>query len=115
MEIRTRTEYGRTIVEVVGDLTLGGFDQRLEAAVLGSIGKDDLSVVVDLSAVDELDRFGLGRLVCCQAAARAKGGEIALLWTSDRPWDLVTLAGLVGAFRIYRDLDRAVAERRGAE
>ncbi len=115
MEIRTRTEHGWTLVEAVGDLTLDGFDERLESALLGPIGEECRGVVVDLSAVGELDRFGLGQLVRCQAAARAKGREIALVWTSPRPWDLVTLAGLVGAFRIHRDLDRAVAERRGAE
>lgn len=71
--------------------------------------EDGSSVVVDLTEVGFLDSTGLGALVAARTAAADKGGSLPLVCTHQRILKLFTITGLDGVFRIYDNVDAAVA------
>jgi anti-sigma B factor antagonist len=91
---------GAPVVTVRGEVDLGSA-HHVRDAVLQQLGAGSRWVVVDLGAVEFLDSVGLGMLVAARKRARALGGDVAFVVTSDRVRRPFEVAGIDGAMGLH--------------
>ena len=107
LSLETRTEGGRTVVEVGGEIDVYTAPQLRERVVdLVAAGQVDL--VLDLSDVEFLDSTGLGVLVGALNRVRANDGSLALILTQERILKIFEITGLRKVFPIYSTVAEAV-------
>ncbi len=68
-----------------------------------------LILVVDLSAIDDVDSTGLGVLVGGLKRVHFKGGTLSLVVTNDRLRAILSKTALTKVFRVHDDVPSAVA------
>jgi len=103
-----RREQSVAFVAVDGRLTLA--DGATEFAwFLRQVLERGSRVVVDLSAVPNIDSTGLAELVCGYVAAQSRGGAIKLLRPQQRVAMLLRMAQLHRSFEIFEDEAAAIA------
>ncbi len=79
-------------------------------AVLTRLAEDGrLILVVDLSAVDDVDSTGLGVLVGGLKRVHVQGGTLSLVVTNDRVRAILSKTGLTKVFRVHDNVPSAVA------
>jgi len=82
-----------------GDITMGEPGAcHLAGRVRRLIQAGHSRIILDVGHVRYVDSAGLGELVQCCAAARARGGSMALLNATKRLADLLAVTQLLGAF-----------------
>jgi len=82
-----------------GDLTMGDAGAcQLAGRVRRLIQAGHPRIILDVGHVRYVDSAGLGELAQCCAAARARGGSIAVLNATRRLIDLLTITHLLAAF-----------------
>jgi anti-sigma B factor antagonist len=107
LAIETRTEGGRTILRVSGELDLYTAP-RLREAVVGATDDGATDVVVDLDDVSFIDSSGLGVLVACLKRVRERGGSFAVVAGESSPLHrLLALTGLDGFLPTFTTLEGA--------
>ena len=84
LEVRVRTENGRTVYHPIGDLDAAASDVlRATLQELADGVSENGEFVIDLSDVPFLDSAGLGAVISGVRAIRQNGGKVVL--TSPRP------------------------------
>lgn len=91
LEVGTETIGSATVVDVAGELDLHTA-RELDEALKAAEGAE--TVIVDLSKVDFMDSTGLSVIVSAVAGARAHGGAIRVVSTSDKITKVFTLTGV---------------------
>lgn len=82
----------------------------LRSVLLETIGRGRLLLVVDMSAVDSVDRAGLGVLVGGLKRVRRQGGTVALVGTNQRMREILAATRLDQVFGLYETVANAVVE-----
>ncbi|PKW15806.1 anti-anti-sigma factor [Saccharopolyspora spinosa] len=103
-----RLSEGITVVEVTGELdvyTAPSLRERFVEALSG----DEVRLVVNLNGLDFLDSTGLGVLVGGLKRARARGGELIVVCSTERLLKIFRITGLTRVFRIVPDVASAQA------
>ena len=111
MILTHRNIEGIDIVSLAGRLVMADVPevrQKLLAAVEQGSGK----LILDLAEVGFMDSSGLSVLVSAFKAARAKGGDVALLHLSPNVRSLIELTRLQQVFPIFDDEAAALARLR---
>jgi anti-anti-sigma factor len=99
MTIRERSVGDAVVLMLDGDITMGEPGAcHLASKVRGLIQAGHARIILDVGCVRYLDSAGLGELVQCCAAARARGGSMALLNATRRFTDLLAVTQLLAAF-----------------
>jgi len=99
MTILEKSADDAVVLMLDGDITMGEADAcHLARRVRRLIQGGHSRIILDVGHVRYVDSAGLGELVECCAAARARGGSIVLLNATRRLVDLFTLTHLLGAF-----------------
>ena len=80
----------------------------LRAALLEAAGPEHPLVVVDMSQTRFCDSTGLNVLVVVDRLARARGGEVRLVVTSESVIRIVKLTGVDRFIPIYASLEEAL-------
>ena len=107
LSLTTRTEGGRTVVEVAGEIDVYTAPKLRETLVaLVDAGQYDL--VVDLEKVDFLDSTGLGVLVGGLKRVRTHDGSLSLVCTQERLLKIFRITGLTKVFEIHPDVASAL-------
>jgi anti-sigma B factor antagonist len=88
-----------TIVECSGRVVSGGTDQ-LRSEVKGLFPKTK-HVILDLTAVTQMDSMGLGTIVSLYASAKANGCDLKLINLSKRVREIFRVTNLLSVFEIY--------------
>lgn len=105
---------GITVVRIEGDGEGCALDAAsapaLRSVLLETIGRGRLLLVVDMSAVDSVDRAGLGVLVGGLKRVRRQGGTVALVGTNQRMREILAATRLDQAFGVYESVARAVVQ-----
>lgn len=97
----------RVVVALSGELDVGTAPQlRQRLLELHTAGEHRL--VVDLDGIDVVDEMGLGVLVGGAWRARARGGSFALVCTSERIREVLTLSRMDQAFDVHASVADAV-------
>ena|SRR6476620_6589567 len=99
MTIRERSTGDAVVLMLDGDITMGDpGTSHLAGRVRRLIQAGHARIILDLGYVRYVDSAGLGELVQCSAAARARGGSIAVMNATRRLTDLLTINQLLGVF-----------------
>lgn len=99
MTIRERSTGDSVILTLDGDITMGEPGAcHLASKVRRLIQAGHARVILDVGHVRYVDSAGLGELVQCCAAARARGASIAVLNATRRFTDLLAVTQLLAAF-----------------
>jgi anti-sigma B factor antagonist len=99
MTIRETSKGDAIVLMLDGDITMGEPGAcHLAGKVRRLIQAGHSRIIFDVGHVRYVDSAGLGELAQCCAAARGRGGSIALLNATRRLADLLTLTQLLGAF-----------------
>ena len=108
LKVQTQISGDVCILHCSGRIVFGD-----EGAALRERGRNILAgtpkVVVDLNEVDYIDSGGLGILVGLWVSARNKGGELKLVSPTQRIKELLRRTSLAKIFRVYVNIDEAVA------
>ena len=107
LTLSTRSENGRTIVEVAGEIDVYTAPKlREQLAELVDSGRYD--IVVDMTGVEFLDSTGLGVLVGGLKRVRSHDGSLALVCNQERILKIFRITGLTKVFPIHDTLDEAL-------
>ena len=100
---------GVAIIDLSGDITLGGGNIFLKQTLRSLAEQDEKKVLLNLSDVHYIDSSGLGELVAGYTSIGKAGGELKLLNLTDRVKDLMMITKLLTVFDAYDDEATAVA------
>jgi len=102
MNIRTsiRQVGGVTIVDISGRIVLGEESASVRDLICDLLSKGQKQILLNLDAVDHIDRMGLGSLVGASVSVRKQGGELKLLNLPNKVADLMQITKLYTVFDI---------------
>lgn len=100
---------GVAIIDLSGNITLGGGNIFLKQTLRTLAEQNDKKVLLNLANVVYIDSSGLGELVAGYTAISKAGGELKLLHLTDRVKDLMMITKLLTVFDAYDDEAIAVA------
>ncbi|MGQ9635013.1 MAG: STAS domain-containing protein [Bryobacteraceae bacterium] len=108
MEIRQREREGIVILDLTGELTVGGAASALREKLreLGEAGRN--RIVLNLAGVEFIDSTGLGAMVVCYTTLQKAGGRLVLLNLKRRQLELLVLTKLSTVFEVFDDEQDAV-------
>jgi len=109
MEVQTRHRDNVTILELSGDVTLGGGGEILRHAVLEVAGGTGNHILINLGDVRFMDSSGVGELIAAHTTLSNRGGSVKLLHLSPKVYDVLQIAHLLTVFEVYDDEDEAIA------
>ena len=110
MRVGLRTVGEVTVVVVNGDITITDTGSTpLADTVRDLLARHRTHLVLDLAHVHYIDSAGLGELVHALAAARNRGGTMALVHVSRRLHEMLQVTRLLTAFDCFDDEAAAVA------
>ncbi len=105
MKIKTRTDldFGVTIVELQGKLTIGEGDVQLREAIKDHLDDGKKKILINLKGVKMMDSSGLGELVRVRASAGSAGATVKLLHVEDKVAEVLEMTRLIGVFETFDD------------
>ncbi|GCD97205.1 MULTISPECIES: STAS domain-containing protein [Embleya] len=107
LSLSTRTEGGRTIVEVGGEIDVYTAP-KLREQLVELVNEGQFHLIVDMEAVDFLDSTGLGVLVGGLKRVRAHEGSLQLVCTQERILKIFRITGLTKVFPIHPSVATAI-------
>ena len=96
------------ILDIDGQLTMGGSSVALHAAIRRLLEEGEDQILLNLAGVSYVDSSGLGELIASHSALDKKGGQIKLLHLTDRVRELMTSTQLLTLFDVYESESEAV-------
>jgi anti-sigma B factor antagonist len=113
MNVRTRVITGVTILHLEGRLvTQSKPVPSLRAIVRDQLAQGRLVVLLDMTAVTDIDAHGLGALVSSLATVERLGGRMALIAPPDRIRRLLAITRLDTVFAVYDSEPEALVKCR---
>jgi anti-sigma B factor antagonist len=97
-----------TVLDMDGNIRIGGSNVALKKAILGLVGEGRNQIVLNLARVAYIDSSGLGELISGHVTLNNKGGQIKLLNLTQRLQELMTITKLLTIFDVYEDESKAV-------
>ncbi len=107
LSLTTRTEGGRTVVEVGGEIDVYTAP-KLRETIVSLVDDGQYHLVVDLEQVEFLDSTGLGVLVGGLKRVRTHDGSLSLVCTQERLLKIFRITGLTKVFDIHTDVQSAL-------
>jgi anti-sigma B factor antagonist len=108
MKLNVRQIGHVAVVDLVGKITVGEGDTVLREGVFKLLQSDQKQILLNLRKVPYIDSSGIGEMVACYKAARAKDGTVKSLNPSERVSDLLQITRLEGVFETYRSEEEAL-------
>lgn len=105
---RRKTD-GVVVLDLVGDICLGGENIFLKQTLRSLIEQDEKKVLLNMAGVKRIDSSGLGELVAGYATVEKNGGDLKLLNLNDRLVELMMITKLLTVFDVFDDEAEAVA------
>jgi len=109
MDLRLEvSEFGGWSVLHVGGEVDVATAPRLRERLIDMIGKDHLTIAVDLTSVDFIDSTGLGVLIGAVKRLRTRGGDLVLVRGDTRVSRVFEITGLDQVFTMVDTTDDLV-------
>jgi len=105
----SRVVDGVTIVDLMGDITLGGGSGVLRESIRELIASGKKRIVLNLREVTFIDSTGIGELMSALVTARKTGSELRLLNPTPRTREVLETTKLNTIFEVYDDEEAAIA------
>ena len=108
MELNVRQIGHVAVVDLAGNITVGGGDAVLREGVFKLLQSDQKQILLNLRKVPYMDSSGIGEMVACYKAARDKNGTVKLLNPTKRVSDLLQITRLEKVFETFQDEKEAL-------
>ena len=109
MKAKIREVGGVQIIDLSGQLTIGGPEKVLKDTVTGLLNDGHTRILVNMKGVDRIDSTGLGEMVACRFRVQKKEGKIAIVIPKGRVYDIFVISKLITIFDIHESEQEAVA------
>jgi anti-sigma B factor antagonist len=96
------------VLDLQGELKLGGGDEELREAVRDLLAEDRSALVLNMQHVPWLDTSGISALVVVKKRAMKQGGDVRLLRLSGRVREELKLVHLLEVFQTFEDETQAI-------
>lgn len=84
--------------------------KKLEATVLGAIGKSHLAIILECKEVGYLDSAALEMLLRLQDAIKGRGTLVKLVGLNELCRDIMVVTRLINQFNVYPSVQEAIKE-----
>jgi anti-sigma B factor antagonist len=98
-----------TILDLEGNVIMGGGSQLLRDTIRRLIEEGKLQVLLNFGGVKYIDSSGIGELVSGLVALNREGGQLRLFNLTERVEEVMTLSSLLSLFEIFKDEADALA------
>lgn len=103
LEITERQTDGVTILDLTGNIIMGGGSKRLGEDVRRRVQDGEANVLLNFADVKYLDSSGVGELVAIANAVNQADGNLKLANLTPKVEEVLTLSGVLPMFEIYDD------------
>ncbi len=76
LEYQTKTENGKGVIVVEGDLDNEQAGEALRAAFSSLFNRGERTIVLDLSKVEIINSYGIGKILMCYKRLKAEDGVL---------------------------------------
>jgi anti-sigma B factor antagonist len=97
-----------SILDMEGDIRIGGSRIALRDAIRSLVTQGQTQVLVNLARVERIDSCGLGELVSSFVTLTNGGGKIKLLNLSQRVREVMTITKLLTVFDVFENEQKAI-------
>ncbi len=105
----TERQVGKvSILDMEGDIRIGGSRIALRDAIRSLITQGQTQVLVNLARVERIDSCGLGELVSSFVTLTNGGGKIKLLNLTQRVREVMTITKLMTVFDVFENEQTAI-------
>ena len=107
LELKEREANGALVIDVVGELTVGGGHELLLEKVRQQLEAGRRLLVVNLSQCRRADSAGLGELVTCLVTAARQDAHLRLCHIPQPIRGLMKMTNLLKAFEVFETEEEA--------
>ncbi len=108
LEINERRNNGTTILDLTGNIIMGGGSRRLGEDVRRAVESGSTDILLNFSGVKYLDSSGVGELVALSDTFSRAEGTLKLANLPPKVEEVLTLSGVLPIFDIYDDENAAL-------
>lgn len=108
MDISIRKKSEVQLIQLRGQLRLGGPVDELRRTIDESLAQGDSRFVLNLSEVPMIDSSGIGLLVNSLALAKKNGGNVKLVQPSGFAVKTLRFVGVYNLFEVFETDDQAI-------
>jgi len=108
MKIKIRDRDGITIIDLVGEVTIGEGDVALRKEINDIVGQDRLNIILNLTRVSFIDSSGIGEIVRSYTTVNKHDGRLVLLGLQSKIRDLFAITRLITIFDTYENEKEAI-------
>lgn len=109
LNIRNREIGDVTILDLAGQISLGGGNVELRAGLRQTLAEGKENILLNLEKVSYIDSSGLGELIAGYVALQKNGGTLKLLRLSAKVQELMMITKLITVFEMFESEDEAVS------
>jgi anti-sigma B factor antagonist len=109
LSIRNREVGDVTILDLVGEISLGGGNVELRAGLRQTLVEGKENILLNLEKVSYIDSSGLGELIAGYVALQKNGGTLKLLRLNAKVQELMMITKLLTVFEVYESEEEAVS------
>lgn len=113
VNINEREAGGVTVLDLEGNIIMGGGSDRLGAELRRLAAEGRRRVLLNFDGVKYLDSSGVGELVSGSQALAKSGGSLRFLNLSPKVREVMALASMLSLFEVYDDEKEALADFTG--
>ncbi len=110
LDITERQNDGVTILDLTGNIIMGGGSRRLGEDVRRLTAAGTTNVLLNFADVKYLDSSGVGELLALSDALNRAEGTLKLFNLPPKVEEVLTLSGVLPIFDIYDDERHALAD-----
>jgi anti-sigma B factor antagonist len=103
LKINERQVEGVTILDLEGNVIMGGGSQLLRDTIRRLIEEGKKQVLLNFGGVKYIDSSGVGELVSGLVALNREAGQLRLFNLTERVEEVMTLSSLLSLFEIFTD------------
>lgn len=103
LDITERQNDDVTILDLTGNIIMGGGSKRLGEDVRRRLEAGNTNVLLNFSDVKYLDSSGVGELIALADAVNRADGNLKLANLPPKVEEVLTLSGVLPMFEIYDD------------
>ena len=108
-EIQHREVGDVTILDLIGNLTVGANEQLLKETVAELLANNHNRIVVNLLNLAFIDSSGVGAIVKSYTTVTTNAGKLKLLQPGKMVRHTLKITGLLGIFEVYDEESAAIA------
>ena len=101
LEVKERQAGDVTILDMTGSVRMGEGAVSLRNAIRGLADQGKKKILLNLSAVKNVDSSGIGELIANYTTISRDGGQLKLLNLTDKIRDLLVITKLLTVFDAY--------------